>query len=230
GDEAEAEIAGYSAKGFTAAKMRVVGRDGFSIANCVRRVKAARRGIGPNVELMIDAHGSLEVATAIKLARELEPYDIAWFEEPVSPDDHAGQAEVRRSTTIPIASGEREFTRFDFQDLLERRALDIAQPDVARAGGMTEIRRIAALTSAPGMAGHGLPARLPACQAADAGGPQPCAADFDETRTRSVSGGAHGRSRSPRYQPRFVGQCHVRPGLPTRSLHLGAPACARLLA
>ena len=73
------------------------------------------------------------------------------FEEPVSPDDHAGQAEVRRSTTIPIASGEREFTRFDFQDLLDRRALDIAQPDVARAGGMTEIRRIAALTSAHGV-------------------------------------------------------------------------------
>ena len=113
--------------------------------------KAARRGIGPNVELMIDAHGSLEVATAIKLAKALEEYDIAWFEEPVTPDDHAGQAEVRRSTTIPIASGEREFTRFDFQDLLERRALDIAQPDVARAGGMTEIRRIAALTSAHGV-------------------------------------------------------------------------------
>jgi len=151
GDEAEEELAGYAAKGFTAAKMRVVGRDGFSIANCVRRVKAARRGLGPNVELMIDAHGSLEVATAIKLAKELEPYDIAWFEEPVSPDDHAGQAQVRRSTTIPIASGEREFTRFDFQDLLERRALDVAQPDVARAGGMTEIRRIAALTSAHGV-------------------------------------------------------------------------------
>ena len=50
---------------------------------------------------MIDAHGSLEVATAIKLAKALEPYDFAWFEEPVSPDDHAGQAEVRRSTTIP---------------------------------------------------------------------------------------------------------------------------------
>src|SRR5271154_1324331 len=82
GDEAEAELAGYAAKGFTAAKMRVVGRDGFSIANCVRRVKAARRGLGPNVELMIDAHGSLEVATAIKLAKELEPYDIACFEEP----------------------------------------------------------------------------------------------------------------------------------------------------
>ena len=58
---------------------------------------------------------------------------------------------MRRSTTIPIASGEREFTRFDFQDLLERRALDIAQPEVARTGGMTEIRRIAALTSAHGV-------------------------------------------------------------------------------
>src|SRR5438045_5127650 len=53
GDEAEAELAGYAARGFTAAKMRVVGRDGFSIANCVRRVKAARRGLGPDVELMI---------------------------------------------------------------------------------------------------------------------------------------------------------------------------------
>jgi len=151
GEEAEAELAGYAAKGFTACKMRVVGRDGFSIEKCVRRVRAARRGLGPNVELMIDAHGSLEVAVAIKLAKALEEYDIAWFEEPVTPDDHAGQADVRRATTIPIASGEREFTRFDFQDLLERRALDIAQPDVARAGGMTEIRRIAALTSAYGV-------------------------------------------------------------------------------
>src|SRR5258708_3172955 len=126
-------------------------RGGFAAGNGVRGERAARRGLGPEGELMIDAHGSLEVATAIKLARELEPYDIAWFEEPVSPDDHAGQAEVRRSTTIPIASGEREFTRFDFQDLLDRRALDIAQPDVARAGGMTEIRRIAAVTSAHGV-------------------------------------------------------------------------------
>lgn len=151
GDEAEAELGGYAAKGFTAVKMRVVGRDGFSLAKCLRRVQAARRGIGPDVELMVDAHGSLEVANAIKLAKELEPYNIAWFEEPVSPDDHLGQARVRRATTIPIASGEREFTRFDFQDLLAQQALDIAQPDVARAGGLTEIRRIAALTSTYGV-------------------------------------------------------------------------------
>jgi D-galactarolactone cycloisomerase len=148
GDEAESELGGYAAKGFTAVKMRVVGRDGFSIDKCVRRVEAARRGSGASVELMVDAHGSLEVPVAIKLARALEGYDIAWFEEPVSPENHAGQAEVRRATSIPIASGEREFTRYGFRDLLERDALDIAQPDVARAGGFTEIRRIAALTSA----------------------------------------------------------------------------------
>jgi L-alanine-DL-glutamate epimerase-like enolase superfamily enzyme len=148
GDEAESELGGYSAKGFSAVKMRVVGRDGFSIDKCVRRVEAARRGIGASVELMVDAHGSLEVPVAIRLAHALERYDIAWFEEPVSPENHAGQAAVRRATSIPIASGEREFTRYGFQDLLERDALDIAQPDVARAGGFTEIRRIAALTSA----------------------------------------------------------------------------------
>jgi hypothetical protein len=63
GEEAEAELGGYAAKGFSAVKMRVVGRDGFSIEKCVRRVRAARRGIGSSLELMIDAHGSLEVAS-----------------------------------------------------------------------------------------------------------------------------------------------------------------------
>src|SRR4029453_12189614 len=71
GDEAEKELGGYAAKGFTAVKMRVVGRDGFSVEKCVRRVEAARRGIGANVELMVDAHGSLEVPVAVKLAKAL---------------------------------------------------------------------------------------------------------------------------------------------------------------
>lgn len=151
GDEAEEEMGGYAAKGFSAVKMRVVGRDGFSVENTVRRVRAARRGIGDDVELMIDAHGSLDVSTAIRLARTLEEYDLAWFEEPISPDDHPGLAEVRRSTIIPIATGEREFTRFDFEDLFMHRAVDIAQPDIARAGGFTEIRRIGAMASARGI-------------------------------------------------------------------------------
>ena len=151
GEEAEAELGGYAAKGFSAAKMRVVGRDGFSVENTVRRVSAARRGIGPDVELMIDAHGSLDVATAIQVARAVEAYGIAWFEEPVSPDDHPGLRRVRDAISMPVATGEREFTRFDFQDLLDHQAMDIAQPDIARAGGFTEIRRIAALASARGI-------------------------------------------------------------------------------
>ena len=151
GDEAEKEMSGYASKGFSAVKMRVVGRDGFSIENTLRRVAAARRGIGSSVELMLDAHGSLDVSTAIRLARQLEEFDIAWFEEPISPDDHPGLAEVRRSTIIPIATGEREFTRFDFDDLFLHRAVDIAQPDIARAGGFTEIRRIGHMASAKGI-------------------------------------------------------------------------------
>ncbi len=151
GDEAEAELGGYAAKGFSAVKMRVVGRDGFSLANTVRRVRAARRGIGPEVELMIDAHGCLDVATAIQVARAVEEHAIAWFEEPISPDDHPGLRRVRDAVSMPIATGEREFTRFDFQDLLDHQAMDIAQPDIARAGGFTEIRRIAALASARGI-------------------------------------------------------------------------------
>ena len=69
----------------------------------------------------------------------------------MSPDDHASLAEVRRATAIPIATGEREFTRFDFLSLFDERATDIVQPDVSRAGGLTEIRRIAAMTSARGL-------------------------------------------------------------------------------
>ncbi len=151
GEEAEAELGGYAAKGFGAVKMRVVGRDGFSVENARRRIAAARRGTGPDVELMIDAHGCLSVATAIRVAAEVEGHDIAWFEEPVSPDDHAGLARVRDNVNMPIATGEREFTRYDFQSLLDHEAMDIAQPDIARAGGFTEIRRIAAMASARGI-------------------------------------------------------------------------------
>jgi L-alanine-DL-glutamate epimerase-like enolase superfamily enzyme len=149
GDEAETAMAGYAAKGFAAVKMCVVGRDGFSSARCVRRVQAARRGLGPDVARMIDAYGALEVAPASTLARALAPYNIAWCEEPVSPHDYDGQAEGRCATTLPLASGERECMRFDFQALFDHHALDMAQPTIARAGGFTEIRRIAALASTP---------------------------------------------------------------------------------
>ena len=151
GEEAEQEMAGYAAKGFSAVKMRAEGRDGFTIEKSIRRIAAARRGIGPDVELMVDAHGSLDVSTALRLARRMEEYNVAWFEEPISPDNHSGLAEVRRATSTPIATGEREWTRFDFLSLLEKRAIDVVQPDLAIAGGYTEVRRIATLAAAFGV-------------------------------------------------------------------------------
>lgn len=148
GEEAAEEMAEYAARGFSAVKMRAEGRDGFTIGKSIRRIAAARRGIGPDVELMVDAHGSLDVPTAIRLARRMEDYDVDWFEEPISPDNHSGLAEVRLATRTPIATGERESTRFDFLSLLEKRAVDVVQPDIAIAGGFTEVRRIATLAAA----------------------------------------------------------------------------------
>ena len=151
GEHAGDEMAGYAAKGFTAVKMRAEGRDGFSLDKAATRVAAARRALGKDVEIMVDAHGSLDVSTAKRLARILEEQGVAWFEEPVSYDNHAGQAEVRASTTVPISSGESESTRFDVLDLLRMNAVDILQPDIAIAGGFTECRRISALAHAHGV-------------------------------------------------------------------------------
>ena len=151
GEQAGEEMAGYAARGFSAVKMRAEGRDGFSLAKAATRVAAARRALGKDVEIMVDAHGSLDVSTAKRLARMLEEQGVAWFEEPVSYDNHAGQAEVRASTTVPISSGESESTRFDVLDLLRMNAVDILQPDIAIAGGFTECRRIAALAHAHGV-------------------------------------------------------------------------------
>ena len=151
GEAAADELGGYVEAGFGAVKMRVVGEDGFSLDRTEERVAAARRGVGDDVDLMVDAHGSLDVSTAIRLAERLETYDVDWFEEPVSPDDHAGLAEVRRATSVPIATGEREFTRFDFRSLFDHDAVDVVQPDLARAGGITESRRIASMASARGL-------------------------------------------------------------------------------
>jgi L-alanine-DL-glutamate epimerase-like enolase superfamily enzyme len=97
---------------------------------------------------MCDAHGTWTVAEARRFCREVASCNIGWLEEPVSADDKRGQAEVRAATDIPIASGESEFTRFDFRDLIELRAVDVLQPDLSIAGGITEALRIEALASA----------------------------------------------------------------------------------
>ncbi len=142
------ELAGYVAHGgFRAVKMRVGAMDGAPHVSAAR-VIAARRQLGPDIELMCDAHGTFTVAEAKRFAWMVRDCDLAWFEEPVTADDKQGMAEVRAAGHIPIAAGESEYTRFDFRDLIARRAVDVLQPDLAVCGGLTEAVRIGALAAA----------------------------------------------------------------------------------
>lgn len=140
----------YVDRGHRAVKMRV-GLQDRSIDDSAARVREARQVLGPDVGLMVDAHGTWSVREAQRFARKVADCDLAWLEEPVSPDNVAGQAEVRAATDIPIAAGETEQTRFAFRDLIEARAVDVLQPDVAIAGGITETLRICALAATHGL-------------------------------------------------------------------------------
>lgn len=140
----EAEAAQYRAMGFRAAKMKV----GFGLERDVHLVETVRRALGEEIRLMIDANHAYDPITAVALARRVEQQDIGWFEEPVSPLDMEGYLEVKRGTTIPIAGGECEATRFAFEPWLRRRAFDYAQPDLCACGGISEGMKIATLASA----------------------------------------------------------------------------------
>jgi len=133
--------------GFRAVKMRVGVIDG-PVIKSVERVRAARAALGPDIGLMCDAHGTYTVADAKRFCRLVEDCELTWFEEPVTADDKRGLAEVRASTSVPIAVGESEFTRFDFLDIAQRGGADIFQPDLAICGGISEAMRIGAIASA----------------------------------------------------------------------------------
>ncbi|MDB5552284.1 MAG: enolase [Rhizobium sp.] len=144
GDQLQSYIA---AGGFKSVKMRVGAMDGAPFVSA-ERVKAARKSLGPTVELMVDAHGTYTVAEAKRFIQLIQDCDLAWFEEPVIADDKPGMAEVRASGNVPIAAGESEATRFAFRDLAMLRAADIFQPDPAFCGGITEAMRIGTIASA----------------------------------------------------------------------------------
>ena len=144
-EEAVEEARGYAAQGFRAIKMKIgLG----SIRKDIDRVAAVREAIGPDRQLMVDANHCFNVPQAIAIGRELEKLDIAWFEEPISPEDLDGYTELRAHLDVPIAGGENEFTKFGFRKILARRAMVIIQPDVCAAGGLTECKKIAALAQA----------------------------------------------------------------------------------
>lgn len=134
------EVTGYRRLGYRAVKIKV---GGLSIAEDVERVRAVREAAA-DVDLMLDANSAYDVSTAIEAARAFEPYGIHWLEEPVAWFDPVfGLAEVGRSTTIPLASGEREPHRFACRDLVEHTPIRYMQFDCTRAGGVTEWLRVA---------------------------------------------------------------------------------------
>lgn len=138
------------AQGFQAAKFgwETLGSD---LVADRKRVEAIRKAVGSGFAVMIDIGYGLEVRHAIRLARILEEYDIAFLEEPLSPDNLAGFACLSAATTVPIATGEKETTRFGFLELMERGKVSIIQPDIARAGGLTEVKKIALLADLKGV-------------------------------------------------------------------------------
>ena len=133
------EAAAYVEQGFRAVKMKV----GFGLKEDIENVRTVRAAIGDEIDLMVDANYAYDAATAIQLGRELERQNVAWFEEPVTPEDLDGYCEVKAALDVAIAGGEAEFTRFGCRDLITRRAVDIIQPDCCSCGGLSEAKRIA---------------------------------------------------------------------------------------
>jgi galactonate dehydratase len=136
--------------GFTAVKILAVPRTGVlagskRLHEAERLMRAARAGAGEDMDIMVDLHGRTSAAMAIQYAQVLAPFRPFFLEEPCQPEDPEGIARVARSTTIPIASGERLIHRREFLPLLQQGAIAVAQPDVCHAGGITELRRIATL-------------------------------------------------------------------------------------
>jgi D-galactarolactone cycloisomerase len=147
-EEAVEEAQEFVEQGFTAVKMKIgLGDPKFDL----KRVAAVRDAIGPQTRLMVDANHCFTVPQAIRLGRELEKLDVEWFEEPISPEDVDGYVEVTRALDMAVAGGENEFTRWGFRDLVVRKAMDIVQPDVCAAGGISECRKIATLAAAHGV-------------------------------------------------------------------------------
>ena len=112
------------------------------------RVAAVREAVGPHVDILVEAHAKFDVMNAIQLGKRLEPYRPLFYEEPISEENLSELLEVRRKVNIPIATGERLYTKFPFARIVEAHAADVLQPDIANAGGITELKKIAAIAEA----------------------------------------------------------------------------------
>ncbi len=141
------EALSYKELGFTGVKMKIA----LPRAQELKRVQAVREALGDDIELMVDANHGYNLYDAQWLAKEFEGLGISWFEEPISPHDLKGYADLRTKTSIPLAGGENAFTRYAFKEIIDSRAMDIIQPDICCCGGITEDMKISTLAEAGGI-------------------------------------------------------------------------------
>jgi L-alanine-DL-glutamate epimerase-like enolase superfamily enzyme len=117
-----------------------------------RRVETVKKALGPGVRMMVDVNQKLDVIGNLRQAKVLEDLDLVWYEEPVLADDIAACAEVAAAINIPVATGENNYTRYEFRELIERKAARYLMPDVCRANGFSETLKIGHLAAAHGIA------------------------------------------------------------------------------
>ena len=141
------------AEGYRAVKMNGTGAWEWidspeKLQEAAARLAAVREAVGWDFGIGIDFHGRVHKGMAKQLAKELEPYKPMFIEEPVLSENNEALLEIARHTCIPIATGERMYTRWDFKKLLTSGGVDILQPDLSHAGGIWEVRKIAAMAEA----------------------------------------------------------------------------------
>lgn len=148
-EEFAAKAKEAAARGVTAMKWDPFGKSWLQISHAdldraLRCVAAVREAVGPAVDLLIEGHGRFDGPTACRIARELEPFKPMFFEEPVPPDNLQALKAVKDKSPVAIAAGERLYTRWNYRPLFDIGAADYIQPDISHAGGIMELKKIAA--------------------------------------------------------------------------------------
>ena len=136
-------------RGITALKWDPFGKNymnisGAELDKALRNVAAVREAVGAGVDLLIEGHGRFNIPTAIKIAKELEQFKPMFFEEPVPPDNLDALRSVKDKSPVAISAGERLYTRWDYRLIFDKMAADYIQPDISHAGGVMELKKIAA--------------------------------------------------------------------------------------
>ncbi len=143
-EECAEEARCYVDQGFKGVKMKV----GFGRDRDLKNLAAVRKALGPDLGIMVDANQSYSYHDVLKTANELAAFDLTFLEEPLPINDLDGMASLVQNTATPIAAGENYYTRYEFREVIARRAVNIIQPDIIHAGGIAETKKVASMALA----------------------------------------------------------------------------------